>query len=56
MMIGLLLSLIGCTTAIDGSFCDLYTQVDIPGSEAQKLERMYQERVLANELVYERCP
>lgn len=54
-MMSLSLSLIGCTTKIDGSFCDLYTRVDMPGTEAKKLERMYQERVLANELVHEGC-
>lgn len=54
-MMSLSLGLIGCTTVIDGSFCDLYTRVDMPGSEAQKLERKYQERILANELVSEQC-
>lgn len=54
-MMSLLLSLIGCTTKIDGSFCDLYTQVDMLGAEAKKLERTYQERILTNELLYSRC-
>lgn len=55
VMMSLSLSLIGCTTKIDGNFCDLYTQVDMPGVEAKKLERPYQERILANELVSEQC-
>lgn len=54
-MMSLLLSLIGCTTVIDGSFCDLYMRVDMPGNEAKNLERSYQERILANEMVYEQC-
>lgn len=55
MMIVLSLSLTACTTTIVGDFCDIYTKVDMPGSEAQKLERKYQDRTLANELMYEGC-
>lgn len=51
----LLASLTACTTTIVGDFCDIYTKVDMPGSEAAKLERKYQERILINELKHEDC-
>lgn len=51
----LLASLTACTTRVVGDFCDVYTRVDMPGSEAQKLERKYQERILINELTYFEC-
>lgn len=44
-----LLSLTGCGTLGAGSFCDSYTVVDMPGSEAGKIERQYRDRILANE-------
>lgn len=44
-----LASLTGCAKIVVGNFCDVYTVVDMPGSEAAKLERQYQERILANE-------
>ena len=53
MMILGLLNLTGCglleEKKIVGSFCDNYTVVDIPTSEAKKLLPIYQERILANE-------
>lgn len=55
MMIALLASLIGCTTISAGDFCESYTAVDMLGSEAAKLERVYQERILINELLYSQC-
>lgn len=42
--------LTSCATSGVGDFCDAYTVVDMPGSEAVKIERRYQERILANEL------
>lgn len=55
-MIIWLVSLTACTTSA-GNFCDVYTVVDMPGSEAVKLERKYQERILTNELYeYQNCP
>lgn len=33
----------------DGSFCDVYTRVDMPSGEAQRPECIYQERILASE-------
>lgn len=44
-----LLSLTGCAT-VSGDFCDVYRAVGMPGSQAAKLERQYQEPILANEL------
>ena len=57
MMIALLASLTGCITKTEiiGDFCLRYVQVDMAGSEAAKLERRYQERILINELSYEQC-
>jgi len=49
MMMIWLLSLTACAGAAGGSFCDEYVVVDMPSSEAIKLERRYQERILANE-------
>lgn len=37
-------------SVVVGDFCDVYQVVDMPGSEAEKLGRKYQERILANEL------
>ena len=45
-----LLSLTGCVTRVVGDYCDVYTVVDMPGSEAAKIERQYRTRILANEL------
>lgn len=51
-----LLSLMGCAKNGAGDFCAAYVVVDMPGSEAAKLERQYQERILANELWhFNRC-
>lgn len=43
-------SLTGCVTRVVGDFCDVYTVVDMPGSEAAKIERQYRDIILANEL------
>lgn len=56
LLISSILAVINTDIKIDGSFCDLYTRVGMPGAEAQKLERAYQERILVNELMYEKCP
>lgn len=49
--------LTGCMGNVAGDFCAIYTVVDMPGDEAVKLERRYQERILANELYEARyCP
>lgn len=45
-----LLSLTGCATNVVGDFCDNYVIVDMPSSEAAKIERQYRTRILANEL------
>lgn len=50
MMIASLMSLTGCVTRVVGDFCDVYTVVDMPSSEAAKIERQYRDRILANEL------
>ena len=55
-----LLSLTGCgifdARKSVGNFCDVYTVVDMPSSEARKLERVYRDRILANERwEVERC-
>lgn len=59
MMMLSLLSLTGCTIferRSAGNFCDVYTVVDLPRSEAEKLERRYRDRILANELhQFQRC-
>lgn len=48
-----LLSLTGCGIFGEkknaGNFCDVYTIIDMPSSEAQKLEPVYRDRILANE-------
>lgn len=50
------LSLIACATSGGGSFCGEYVVIDMPSSEAVKLERRYQERILANEThQFDRC-
>lgn len=56
-MIALSASLTGCITKTEivGDFCLRYVQIDMPSSEAVKLERRHQERILINELSYEQC-
>lgn len=52
------LSLIGCITKTEvsnGDFCDVYSKIDIPWEDVSVLERKYQERILYNELFYEKC-
>ena len=45
------MSLTACTKPVAiGDFCDVYTVVDIPGTQAAMLDRQYQERILTNEL------
>jgi hypothetical protein len=56
MMMLWLLSLTACVGNVGGSFCTDYVVVDMPSSEAIKLERRYQERILANEThQFHRC-
>lgn len=60
MMTLSLLSLTGCAIfdgkKSAGNFCDAYTAVDMPSSEAGKIERVYRDRILANEKwEIERC-
>lgn len=51
-----LASLTSCTTIV-GDFCDVYTVIDMPDFEAKKLERQYQDRILANEKYeFKNCP
>lgn len=42
-------SLTGCAT-VAGDFCDAYRVIDMPGAQAARLDRQYQERILANEI------
>lgn len=52
-MLALLLSLTGCGILkpnVVGDFCDVYREVDMPSSEAVKLDRKYQDRIIANEI------
>lgn len=51
-MIACLLLLTGCTTKNVGNFCDVYVEVDMDSKQATRLDRVYQERILANELYY----
>lgn len=57
MTILLLMSFAGCTTTVVvGDFCDRYTVIDMHPDEAEKLERKYQDRILANEkLAFNDC-
>lgn len=47
-------SLTGCTI-VSGNFCDVYNEVGMTGDQARKIDRVYAERILVNELMYERC-
>ncbi len=49
MMILCLTNLTGCTAPVAGNFCDVYRVVDMPGGQAKRLDRKYQERILSNE-------
>ena len=51
MTILLLMSLASCTTTVVGDFCDKYTVIDMHPADAEKLERKYQDRILANEKI-----
>lgn len=51
-------SLIGCTRhVVVGSFCDVYQVVDMPGEQSERLDEIYKNRILKNELYeFEKCP
>ncbi len=56
-MILWLTSLTACTTIVAGNFCDVYRVVDMPGEQAKRLDRKYQDRILSNEkFQFENCP
>ena len=57
MMIVWLPSLTACASSGAGDFCDIYTVVDMPTAQAVRIDRVYQERILTNELYQIRhCP
>lgn len=51
-------SLIGCTRhVVVGNFCDVYQVVDMPGEQSKRLDEIYKNRILKNELYeFENCP